>query len=169
MHEPELKSRMMEKEADLYASEEWEQEMMQQIKLQTSADPALHTVSSILASKPTKGKEKGILKWEELGPIDLEEWVSSGIVTFDGSKELMFEDSYLGQKDGIGRNYWNAILIEEGEFKNGNLHGYGRRIYEEGDYYVGQFSHDKRHGQGKYVKTDGVVQDGRWDKNTFLG
>ena len=47
------------------------------------------------------------------------------------------------------------------------LNGYGRVIYDIGDYYEGYFKNGKRHG--KFYYTNGEIQDGIWEKEEFLG
>ena len=43
---------------------------------------------------------------------------------------------------------------------NGFREGYGRIIYDDGEYYEGQFKEDKKDGFGKYV----------WSKgNSYIG
>jgi len=46
---------------------------------------------------------------------------------------------------GIGRMIANGALYE-GEFLNGEKHGYGRMIYWNGNYYEGYFEHGELHG-----------------------
>ena len=45
--------------------------------------------------------------------------------------------------------------IQEGQFSNHKLDGYGRVFFLLGDYYVGMFKEGKREGKGKFVNAKG--------------
>ena len=74
---------------------------------------------------------------------------------FDISKrrsELSDEFKYF--LNGVGRKirvYKNGHsgFIEEGQFKDNELNGFGRKTYSYGDGYIGQFRNGKFHGYGK--------------------
>lgn len=78
-------------------------------------------------------------------------------------------DYYEGQwsdatnkRDGFG--YCISIeagFLYEGYWSEGNHHGNGRMILENG-YYEGQFNMNQRHGQGKYIWNSGDHYTGEW-------
>ncbi len=48
--------------------------------------------------------------------------------------------------------YFKRLGEYDGERNSeGERHGYGTAIYENGDKYVGEFEHGKRHGKGTYM------------------
>ena len=66
------------------------------------------------------------------------------------------------KRDGFGY----CISLEsgymyEGYWSEGNQHGAGRMILENG-YYEGQFVMNQRHGQGKYIWNSGDHYQGEW-------
>ena len=55
---------------------------------------------------------------------------------------------------GIGRNICKEKgeeQIFEGMFKNGQMNGFGRMFYANGDVYMGEFKDHKLHGKGEYL------------------
>ena len=78
-------------------------------------------------------------------------------------------DFYEGQwsdltnrRDGFG--YCISIesgYLYEGYWSEGNQHGNGRMLLENG-YYEGQFNMNTRHGQGKYFWNTGDHYSGEW-------
>ena len=56
-----------------------------------------------------------------------------------------------------------------GNFENGQWHGKGLLINEDGDVYDGEFKRDLKHGQGSYATSDGTVFTGTWDEGTPVG
>ena len=51
--------------------------------------------------------------------------------------------------------------VYEGEYRNENREGYGKYIYENGNYYIGQWLNDKPHGKGiKYYKNGNILYEG---------
>ena len=78
-------------------------------------------------------------------------------------------DFYEGQwsdqtnkRDGFG--YCISVesgYLYEGYWSEGNHHGNGRMLLENG-YYEGQFVMNQRHGQGKYVWNSGDYYNGEW-------
>ena len=46
----------------------------------------------------------------------------------------------------------------EGEFKNGEREGYGKYIWEDGEYYIGQWLKGKKHGKGIIYYKDGKIR-----------
>ena len=47
--------------------------------------------------------------------------------------------------------------------------GFGRVLDASGEYYIGQYKDTLRHGHGKFVTSTGVVQQGRWADDEFIG
>ena len=48
--------------------------------------------------------------------------------------------NYSGQVSGLGRKIIFDAEIEEGQFNNLiELHGFGRKIYSDGQYYIGNW------------------------------
>ena len=47
-----------------------------------------------------------------------------------------------------------------GQWKDGKMHGKGRRIYANGDKYIGDWVDDKRTGNGVYTWGDGELHEG---------
>ena len=79
-----------------------------------------------------------------------------------------------GKKSGIGRSMWKKNSkcdghIFEGQFANGKRNGYGRYIFQNGNYYIGQFNNDNYEGIGKFVKQNGEVEEGRYMNDKFIG
>jgi hypothetical protein len=80
------------------------------------------------------------------------------IVLEDGSQyEGYVKDNNI---NGIGRLYFkDGPMIQEGEFKNGKLHGRGK-VYinheKGGGFFEGKFEDGKASELGKYVNPDGV-------------
>ena len=79
----------------------------------------------------------------------------------------------------------------DGEFLNGNRHGFGAYFYANGNKYIGEWSNDrpngkgtmifpsgakyigdvkngKRHGQGSYFYSDGERLTGKWNEGEFV-
>lgn len=48
----------------------------------------------------------------------------------------------------------------EGEFQNGQRHGYGTLFYATGAKYQGQWQLEQKHGRGVFIFEDGTVFDG---------
>ena len=60
----------------------------------------------------------------------------------------------------------NGKDLYEGFVKNKKYEGYGKYIYENGNYYIGQFSNSLKHGNGvEYYKNNTVKFDGIYSKD----
>ena len=58
----------------------------------------------------------------------------------------------------------------EGFTKNNKLEGYGKYIYENGEYYIGQWLNDLKHGKGTiYYKNNTIKYEGDYVKNKCEG
>lgn len=133
-----------------------------------SSDGVYKSLKNGFNSEPKRGSEKAIETWKKLGPIDIDSWIDTGKVIYDASSLLEHSQSKFGQVNGLAR-YENGLYIMEGHFEGVYLTGYGRSIFENGDYYIGDHLKDKQHGFGKLVKMDGTIQQGRWKNNIFCG
>ena len=64
--------------------------------------------------------------------------------------------------------YQNACYIDEGQFQNGILNGFGKRVFADGQYSIGWFEDYSLHGYGKFVDRDGTVEEGLFESGTFV-
>ena len=66
-------------------------------------------------------------------------------------------------KTGVGRCVDHLNCIFEGQIKAGRPHGFGRKIFANGSYYIGLFSKGSVHGFGTIYSSDDVVlEQGNW-------
>ena len=144
--------------------------------------------------------------YEKAGPLDILEPTKAKRMTFEPSLKLFTEWTLIkdgcswikgqvnakGQPHGICRKiHKNGDEIYEGQWCNGKLSGYGRKIgniayyigdwkdgkrhgqgtivYSDGTTYVGAFKDDMFHGPGKLTKADGTVYEGEWVQDHFNG
>ena len=57
----------------------------------------------------------------------------------------------------------NGNLKYEGDFINDKANGYGKCIYENGEYYIGECKNGSRHGKGKiYYKNGNILYVGEF-------
>jgi hypothetical protein len=56
-----------------------------------------------------------------------------------------------------------------GEFKNGKRNGQGTMIWPDGRKYVGDFLDGDMDGSGKRTYPNGMVEDGLWRQDKFVG
>lgn len=54
------------------------------------------------------------------------------------------------------------MVAVAGDFKGGDLHGYGQYKFTDGSVYEGQFEHGWMHGQGLYKVKEGHVFEGQY-------
>ena len=124
-------------------------------------------------------------KWKKLGPLSMD-LIEKHLNDKNSSPDLppiKFDHLILGQskaqpqiigqvdKEGMAQGLGKKISPYspyEGQFLNDKRHGYGRVIYNS-FYYVGEWKNDRQHGKGMQVDFKGVVQEGKWDKNNFVG
>ena len=50
-----------------------------------------------------------------------------------------------------------------GQILDGQMHGKGRLVYENGEIYAGDWLRGKRHGRGEYTYNDGTKFEGVWE------
>ena len=62
---------------------------------------------------------------------------------------------YRGEGVGRGKRVYADGAVQEGEFKDGELHGHGKYVWATGDVYEGQWKEGKRHDKGRYVSAEG--------------
>jgi hypothetical protein len=75
-----------------------------------------------------------------------------------------------GLPDGKGKLiYANGISYREGVFVNGELNGYGKTQYDNGDVYEGEFKNGMKNGKGKLTSEDGTIFEGYFKDNDFIG
>ena len=68
----------------------------------------------------------------------------------------------------IGRLILKNDKLIEGD--NGNsVYGFKRIIWKDGSYYNGALKNNKKHGKGCFVSANGVVSDGNWAQDEFIG
>ena len=70
---------------------------------------------------------------------------------------------------GRGVNIFADGNRYEGEFLNGNFHGYGTYWFTSGDKYEGELAHGKQHGKGIYTWADGRYYDGTFKGHKMHG
>ena len=71
---------------------------------------------------------------------------------------------------GIGIQVWSlGGMIQEGYWKDGKLHGRGRRIYGDGDYYIGEWKENRYNGEGTLYYKNGDRYEGGWKKGGYYG
>lgn len=54
-------------------------------------------------------------------------------------------------------------------YQNGLRQGFGRTLFNTGEYYVGPEKDEKRNGFGKLVQPNGLAKEGQWHDNKFMG
>ena len=63
---------------------------------------------------------------------------------------------------GWGKSEWFKGNKYKGNFKNGNYHGYGEIEWPDGQKYEGYWKDDQLHGWGSYEDEDGVIAKGHY-------
>jgi len=115
-------------------------------------------------------------KWNELGPLKLEDIIANSTESIDQSlqfgqsrhnKFIIGQVNHDGRVFGVGKEINH--IIYEGQFKNDIYHGYGRYIYSNGNYYIGNWVDGKRSGWGKLVDKSGKTYEGMWQYSKFIG
>ena len=121
---------------------------------------------------PTKANHRAIKKWTNLHRMTVEEIMNHTLPAHFNiqPEQLEFRE---GVVDGIavrsgffikgteqlkiGREEFKGEYILEGTFnENAHLDGYGRAIWDDGDYYfLGEWKNGHLHGYGKDVSYDG--------------
>lgn len=156
------------------------------IKMYNYASPSAEVLNNILQQAPVidpSKNQKSLEVWKKMVPLTIEDIVkeSDDKVEIDDDlqevKKMKFKNYIvMGQfrrgtnrVDGIARRIFDSTLIQEGQFKNGDLNGYCRIIYQNGAYYEGMFSNFMRNGLGSSVSATGQVTKGIWKENDYVG
>ncbi len=67
------------------------------------------------------------------------------------------------------KEYYNKDIYE-GEFKNNKREGYGKYIWEDGEYYIGEYKNGLANGKGKiYYKNGSIKYEGDFVNDKFEG
>ena len=69
---------------------------------------------------------------------------------------------------GFGKVRKNSKLVYEGKFKDGEFHGRGKQIFEDG-VYEGKFKDGEFHGRGKLTYPAGDIYEGAFKDGQFHG
>ena len=69
--------------------------------------------------------------------------------------------------DGYGVLQILRKSVYEGNFKDGQAHGQGSIIYENGDHYDGEWFRGQMNGRGQYVTAQGDKYDGLWKEDAL--
>lgn len=56
----------------------------------------------------------------------------------------------------------------EGEFKDGYRHGFGKRVWGDGNFYEGEWHLGLQHGKGVYGSKYGPEKEGTWKEGTLI-
>ena len=132
-------------------------------------------ILDLLRSEPQINKGKthiSLKKWRELGSFNLLDMHKKSPINFDS--KLQFGEyrsniaHYIGQVNQEGRAHglgrWVSSEVDnhiyEGQFKYGKFDGFGRYIWEGGDYYVGMWKDECMNGEGRKVYEKGKVESG---------
>lgn len=82
------------------------------------------------------------------------------------------------EKKEVAKNKTGSLRLQSaqgfwfdytGEIVNGEAHGKGVAIFENGNRYEGNFSHNKRSGFGKAINKNGDGYEGQWKNDRFNG
>ena len=115
-------------------------------------------------------------KWNELGPLRLEDIVKNSKETIDQNRQFgqSAYNKYIigqigpnGKVTGVGKEINH--IIYEGQFRDDVYNGFGRFIYSNGNYYIGNWLDGKRSGYGKLVDKSGRIYEGQWQYSKFMG
>ncbi len=88
----------------------------------------------------------------------------SGNPKYDGEFKRDLENG-----PGVKYEEQSGMIIYKGQWLNGLRHGRGSQYYPNGDQFDGHFEVGKKNGMGKYTYLDGVVLEGLWQKNIYMG
>jgi hypothetical protein len=89
--------------------------------------------------------------------------------TREGIGKIVFPDGEvytgefkMGQVDGYGVQLFHHGRRYEGQWVKGSRHGHGILIFAQDERYTGEFIHGRRHGVGLYLFPDGECFEGEW-------
>ena len=132
-----------------------------------------------------------LTKWRSLPNLYISKIKSNGIVTQRYNQKDYWTGvyDYFGQvsrdslivkfttaqsntqslENGIGRKCWHDGGVEEGQFQNGQPHGFLREIFADGSYFEGIWEDGWRNGKGKEVSKNGTIKTGIWKNHNYIG
>ena len=86
-------------------------------------------------------------------------------------KELVvgWQGDYQGVDVGRGKYVWDDGGFEEGEYKDGKLHGHGKYLFSYGNVYEGQWIEGVPHGKGRYAYASGNIYEGEFEADLRHG
>ena len=80
-----------------------------------------------------------------------------------------YEGEYLnGDRHGFGTYTYANGNKYSGEYKNDRPNGKGTITFSSGDKYIGEVKNGKRHGTGTYFFSDGERLTGTWNENEYV-
>jgi len=80
-----------------------------------------------------------------------------------------YEGEFLnGDRHGFGSFFYSNGDKYIGEFKNDRINGMGSVFFASGAKYIGELKNGKRHGQGTYIYSDGKRLKGTWNENEYV-
>lgn len=80
-----------------------------------------------------------------------------------------YEGEYLnGDRHGFGTYIYANGNKYSGEYKNDRPNGRGTMTFSSGDKYIGEVKNGKRHGKGTYFYADGERLTGTWNDNEYV-
>ena len=80
-----------------------------------------------------------------------------------------YEGEYLnGNRHGFGTYIYANGNKYSGEYKNDRPNGKGTITFSSGEKYIGEVKNGKRHGSGTYFFTDGERLTGTWNENEYV-
>ena len=111
-------------------------------------------INNILNELPSRCSKEAISKWKDVGPLNLEELVEGDKMKFDSNLKLQ-------KKDYSGKFYHGQID------SNWNKAGVGRDIIGGSDIYEGQFRNNQPNGFGRKIFRDGKMLEGKWENGIY--
>ena len=113
------------------------------------------------------------------GGVYLGEWLKGkmhglGILSYSDGEYYVGAWKY-DKKEGMGVYVWGMGSGEvagdkyEGGFKNGNCHGNGRTMFNDGGWHKGLYRNGKMHGHGVMQTSDGWEYIGQWKDDELHG
>jgi hypothetical protein len=104
-----------------------------------------------------------------VGSFNQKTWTNCyGIYKWSNSGDR-YEGEYLnGDRHGFGTYFYANGNKYSGEYKNDRPNGRGTITFSSGDKYIGEVKNGKRHGAGTYFFSDGERLTGRWNENEYV-
>ena len=104
-----------------------------------------------------------------VGNFNEKTWTNCyGIYKWSNSGDR-YEGEYLnGDRHGFGTYFYANGNKYSGEYKNDSPNGKGTMIFSSGAKYIGEVKNGKRHGSGTYFYPDGERLTGIWNENVYV-